>query len=127
MQRRFTIFAVTVAATLATLAGGLAGTAAADDGTFQVTGTGGLGVRVHTGPSPNAPVVGLVPEGNNIIVACQTYGDAVTDPVDGVTSSVWDKLGGGNSDVYVSDLYVNTPGIGYISLTPCDTAGKQLP
>ena len=126
MQHKLTIFAVTLAATLGTLAMGLAGTAAAD-GIYQVYGTGGYGLNVHTGPGIGAPNVGSLPEGTNVDVACQLYGDAVTDPVTGVTSSVWDELGGGNTPTYVSDLYLNTPGVGVISVTPCQTAGHPLP
>lgn len=126
MRYKLAVFAVTVAASLATLAMGLAGTAAAD-GIYQVYGTGGFGLRVHTGPSRSAPAVGSVPEGVNIDIHCQLYGDAVTDPFTGVTSAVWDELGGGNTPTYVSDLYVTTPGVGVISLTPCQTAGHPLP
>jgi hypothetical protein len=93
MHHKLTVFAVTVAATLGTLAMGLAGTAAAD-GIYQVYGTGGYGLNVHTGPGEGAPNVGNLPEATNVDVARQLYGDSVTDPVTGVTSSVWDELGG---------------------------------
>lgn len=128
MHHKLTIFAATVAAALGTLAMGLAGTAAAD-GIYQVYGTGDLGLRVHTGPSRSAPEVGVIPEGVSVDVVCQLYSDPVTDPVTGVTSSVWDELGGGGSTAtYVSDLYLNTPGMpGLINLTSCQTAGQLLP
>ena len=77
MHHKLTVFAVTVTATLAALAMGLAGTAAAD-GIYQVYGTGGLGLRVHTGPSRSAPAVGSIPDGVNIDIACQLYADPVT-------------------------------------------------
>jgi hypothetical protein len=122
MHHKLTVLAVTVAATLATVALGLAGTASAD-GIYQVYGTGGLGLNQRTAPSLSAPVVGAIPDGANIDVVCQLYDDAVTDPATGVTSSVWDQLAGGDTITYVSDLYVTTPGVGVISVTPCQTAG----
>jgi uncharacterized protein YraI len=126
MHHKLTVFAVTVAASIATLAMGLAGAAAAD-GIYQVYGTGGYGLNVHTGPGRGSPNVGNLPDGTNIDIHCQLYGDSVTDPVTGVTSAVWDELGGGNTPTYVSDLYVTTPGVGVISLTPCQTAGHPGP
>ena len=128
MHHKVTVFAVTVAATFATAAIGLAGTAAAD-GFYQVYGTGIYGLNVHTGPSRGAPNVGNLSEGVTVDVHCQIFGDSVTDPVTGVTSAVWDELGGpGSTPTYVSDLYLNTPGNpGDINLTPCQTGGQVLP
>ena len=121
MHRKLVALAVMLAAALGTLAIGLAGTAAADAGTFQVD-TGGFSLNVRDDPSLNGKVVGSLPDFARIVIGCQTYGGPVTDPWNGFTSSVWDKLGGGNTNgsVYVSDLYVDTPGAGYISLLPCN-------
>jgi hypothetical protein len=120
MHRKLVALAVTVAAALGTLAMGLAGTAAADAGSFQVD-TGGPSLNVRDDPSLNGRVVSSVPNGADIVIACQTYGDPVTSPWNGFTSNVWDKLGGNATGaVYVSDLYVDTPGAGYISLVPCN-------
>jgi uncharacterized protein YraI len=114
--------AVTVAATFGTLALGLAGTAAADNvGIYQVYGTGGYGLNVRTGPSPSAALIDTIPEGGNVAVHCQFYGDPVTDPATGVTSSFWDEIDDGNTSAWVTDLYVTTPGVGVISTTPCLT------
>ena len=128
MRHKLTVFAVTVAATLGMASVGLAGTAAAD-GFYQVYGTGIYGLNVHTGPGVGAPNVGNDPEGVTVDVHCQVFGDSVTDPVTGVTSAVWDELGGaGSTPTYVSDLYLTTPGVpGDINLTPCQTAGQPLP
>ena len=119
MQHKLTIFAVTLAATLGTLAMGLAGTAAAD-GIYQVYGTGGYGLNVHAYASVSAPVIDTLPEGANVDVVCQLYAEPVTDPASGFTSSVWDEIWNGDALVDVSDLYVNTPGVGVISVAQCD-------
>jgi hypothetical protein len=124
MHRKLAVLAVTVAAAFGTLAVGLAGTAAADSPytiyPYQVYGTGGYGLSVHTGPYVWTQVLATFPEGTDMYVECQTYGDPVTDPASGVTSSVWDQIYYDNVQLaYVSDLYVNTPGVGYISLSQC--------
>jgi hypothetical protein len=122
MHRKLTILAATVAATFGTLAVGLAGTASAD-AYYQVYGTGGYGLNVHTYASVSAPVIATLPEGATVDVICQEYAEPVTDPALGVTSSVWDELWNADTNqlVAVSDLYVNTPGVGVISVAPCDS------
>jgi hypothetical protein len=52
--------------------------------------------------------VGLLPEGAAVHIVCQTQGELVT-PHKGTASDVWDKLTNGH---YVSDVYVDTPGVG---------------
>ena len=121
MHRKLTVLAVTVAATFATLALGLAGTAAADPGYYQVYGTDGYGLNVHITPGLNSPVVGTLSEGDSLYIVCQVYSDPVTNPVTGATSQVWDVMVDPNTTTvtYVSDLYVNTPGYGVITLGTC--------
>jgi hypothetical protein len=121
MQRKLAVLAVTVAATFGTLALGLAGTAAADPGYYQVYGTDGYGLNVHIVPSVSSPVVGTLSEGDSVYIACQVYSDPVTNPVTGATSQVWDVMVDPNTftSTYVSDLYVDTPGYGIITLGTC--------
>jgi hypothetical protein len=121
MHRKLAVLAGTVAATFGTLALALAGTAAADPGYYQVYGTGGYGLNVHVVPSVSAPVVDTIPEGESVYIVCQVYSDPVTNPDTGATSQVWDVMVDPNTftSTYISDLYVNTPGYGVITLGTC--------
>lgn len=75
------------------------GTAAQAVG-YNVTGTGGVGLKARTGPNTSAGVVRVLPEGAAIDIACQTQGENVRG------STIWDKLSDGT---YVSDFYTTTP------------------
>jgi hypothetical protein len=108
--------ALGVAAALTALTIGLSGTAMADT-TYQVTGTGDAGANLHNEPSPFTPSLGVLADGTDITIVCQTQSVSVTDPVTGVSSDIWDDLGPSHAgnDIYISDLYVNTPVAGGFS------------
>ena len=61
--------------------------------------TGGA-VNERSGPGTSYSVVGLLPNGSTIEIACQTSGSLV------ITNSVWDQLNNGS---YISDYYTTTP------------------
>ncbi len=65
------------------------------------------GVFLRSGPGYSFPRIGGLEDGTPVRVACQTRGSYVA------TSNIWDRIDGGS---YVSDYYVNTPGVG--TLTP---------
>ena len=117
MRSKLAIAAIIVAAAFTTLAAGLTGTAAADQSyqTFYVYGTGGAGVRAHTAPSTLDPVVQVLSDGSSIGIICQDLGQTVTDPVTGVSSNIWDKIGDGRVTMFISDLYATTPVAGDFS------------
>jgi hypothetical protein len=70
---------------------------------------GGCGLREHTGPGYSSyPSVGMVYDGQEIDIVCQTTGELVT-PNHGTASNVWDRL---TTDAYVTDVYVDTSGVG---------------
>jgi hypothetical protein len=117
MRSKLAVAAIGITAAFSTLAAGLAGTAAADQSyqTFYVYGTGGAGVRAHTAPSTLDPVVQVLQEGSAIGIICQDLGETVTDPVTGVSSDIWDKVGDGRVTMFISDLYATTPVAGDFS------------
>jgi YD repeat-containing protein len=70
--------------------------------TFQVLGTGSWGLKKRTGPGIYYSSVGLLAEGANAQLACQTRSVDVENG-----SGVWDELSDGT---WVADGYLNTPG-----------------
>lgn len=80
----------------------------------HVVGTcseGACGLKERSGPGySNYTQVGVVYDGNEIDIVCQTAGQ----PVYGLhaTSAIWDRLTNGS---YVSDYYTDTPNIGTFS------------
>jgi hypothetical protein len=89
---------------------------ASADATYQVYGTGGVGLSIRSAPSASSSRLGLLAEGTSISIHCQTYGDNING------STIWDQLSSGG---YVSDWYVNTPNVGTFSpgLYQCGQAG----
>lgn len=79
---------------------------------YYVYGTcadGGCGLRKRAGPGfSNYAHVGWLFDGNAVDIVCQTQGEFV-QPNSGTGSNVWDRLTDGT---YVTDVYVNTPGVG---------------
>jgi murein DD-endopeptidase MepM/ murein hydrolase activator NlpD len=65
-----------------------------------VFGTGGIGLRVRTGPGTTHGQVGTVWDGQTVKVLCQTRGEYV------VGTDVWDKIESPSG--YVTDAYVRT-------------------
>lgn len=140
MHHKLKIAAVSAVAALGTLGVGLTGTAAAYE-TFHVQGTGGNGVNVRGAPSLNALVDGTYPEGAPLTIGCQTTGDPVTvsgpEPGTTVTSNIWDAIGAFTTSTgpfslqdtqgYVSDLYLDTPGVGSFSTSPDLPTCASLP
>jgi len=76
------------------------GVATASAASYNVTGTGGVGLRARTAPNTSSGVVRTLPEGAAIDISCQTMGENVRG------SSVWDRLSDGT---YISDFYTTTP------------------
>lgn len=69
---------------------------------------GGCGVHERSGPGySNFPTVGTIYDGQQVDILCQTTGQLVV-PNRGTASDVWDKL---TNDAYVTDVYVDTPGV----------------
>lgn len=73
---------------------------------YHTCADGACGLRLHTSPSVNAPVLGTRNDGDEVDLVCQTTGDVVTG-LDGSGSNVWDKLADGS---YASDFYIDTSG-----------------
>jgi surface antigen len=70
---------------------------------------GACGLQERTGAGYSSyPSVGALSEGAELRIVCQTTGQLVT-PNHGTASDVWDRLEDGD---YVTDVYVDTPGVG---------------
>ena len=80
----------------------------------HVSGTcrdGSCGLWERTGPGyTNYARVTLIPEGGEVDVVCQAWGETVSNGY--YSSAVWDKLANGT---WVTDFYVDTPNIGQFS------------
>lgn len=76
------------------------GVSSASAASYNVTGTGGVGLRARSAPSTSASILRVIPEGGAIDISCQTHGDSVNG------SPIWDKLTDGS---YISDFYTTTP------------------
>jgi hypothetical protein len=88
-------------------------------GSYRVVGTGGT-LRVHTAPSLGSPVVGNLPDGTPITVACQTRGDLV------VGSTMWDRIDSPDPG-YVADWYTTTPVVNNFSPGLADCSAIPTP
>jgi len=88
-----------VAITLGASAVAAASAQAAD--TYRVVGTGGT-LHVHPAPSLGSPVIGNLPDGTAIHIACQQRGDNV------IRSSMWDRIDQPVSG-WIADWYTTTP------------------
>ncbi len=72
---------------------------------------GGCGLKERTAPNySSAAQVGVVYDGQELDVVCQTTGEVVHGKH--ANSAIWDRLTNGT---YVSDYYTNTPGVGTFS------------
>jgi surface antigen len=87
----------------------------------HVVGTcadGACGLHERTGPGYTSyGSVGVVYDGQEIDIACQTMGETVTGG-SRASSAVWDRLSNGS---FVSDYYTDTPNVGVFSppIPPC--------
>jgi hypothetical protein len=81
---------------------------------YHVVGTcgeGACGLKKRAGPGYSGYAqVGIVYDGNEIDIVCQTTGEAVAGRR--ATSAIWDRLTDGS---YVSDYYTDTPVVGGFS------------
>jgi uncharacterized protein YraI len=75
-------------------------TTSAHAASYNVTGTGGVGLNARSGPGTGHSIIRKLPEGAAIDIVCQTQGDNVRG------STIWDKLSDGS---YISDFYTTTP------------------
>ncbi|GIH02737.1 hypothetical protein Rhe02_08040 [Rhizocola hellebori] len=74
-------------------------------GRYPVAWTGGGGFAPRSGPhTGDAVVAATLPDGLVVSVACEVYGDSVTDSA-GYTLSIWDKLVSGG---YIPNAYLDT-------------------
>ncbi len=89
--------------------------ATASAATYQVSGTGGLGLTARSAPSTGASAVTGYPEGASLDITCQTSGSVVNG-----ATWVWDRLSTG---AYVSDYYVDTPTLDDFSINLPNCAG----
>ena len=93
------------------------------DAPATVGNTDGDGLNVRQGPNTSSAVVNSVQTGDVIQIACQAYGESVTNTY-GFTSNIWDYstgLGG-----YVADAYMSTGHDGRIPGIPeCDAPGPM--
>jgi len=74
-------------------------------GTYHVTNTGGIGVRLRNSPRFD-DIYGPGPrEGAPIGIVCQTWGD----PVGSRSNHIWDLIDFGGVRKYIPDTYADTP------------------
>ncbi len=70
---------------------------------------GACGLKERAGPGYSAYAqTGFLAEAAEVDIVCQTSGELVT-PNHGTASTVWDRL---TNNQYVTDVYVDTPGVG---------------
>lgn len=67
---------------------------------YNVTGTGGVGLRARSAPNTSSSIIRTLPEGAAIDITCQTRGETIRG------SAIWDRLSDGS---YISDFYTTTP------------------
>ncbi|GAA4907337.1 uncharacterized protein YraI [Stackebrandtia albiflava] len=114
--RRITAVPIILAALFAGLL--VSASPAHADAYATVGNTDGDGLNVRQGPNTSSAVVGSVDTGDAVWIACQAYGEYVTNTY-GFTSNIWDystALGG-----YLADAYMATGHDGRIPGVPlCD-------
>lgn len=76
------------------------GVASANAASYNVTGTGGVGLRARSASNTSSSIIRTLPEGAAIDIICQTTGETIRG------SAIWDKLSDGT---YISDFYTTTP------------------
>jgi hypothetical protein len=75
---------------------------------YHTCANGHCGLNVRAGPGyTNYAITRVLVDGDPVDIVCQTRGEAVSG-IDGSSSNIWDKLIQGD---YVSDFYINTPGM----------------
>lgn len=95
---------------------------------YRVAGTcanDACGLNAHTDPSADAPIPAQKPafqDGDELRIVCQASGGSVRSR-DGAQSRIWDQLADG---LWVSDLFVNTPGAGTFTRAIPKCHGKQV-
>jgi murein DD-endopeptidase MepM/ murein hydrolase activator NlpD len=83
----------------------LTGAGVAQAATGATVRTGGIPLHVRTAPSLSGTILGTLPNGSALTIACQQSGQNIAGLVR--TTTAWDKLADGR---YVSDAYVQRPG-----------------
>ena len=81
-------------------------------GPYSVVGTGANGLNEHSAPSISSSLVGHVPNGTALNLACQVAGGSYATGGSPSADSIWDQLASG---VYVADYWVSTPAVGTFS------------
>lgn len=94
MKHFFILMVMCVTATL------FASVAPANAIGYNVTGTGGVGLRARSAPNTSSGIIRTLPEGATIDISCQTTGETIRG------SAIWDRLSDGT---YISDFYTTTP------------------
>nr|WP_225837589.1 SH3 domain-containing protein [Streptomyces sp. NK08204] len=70
----------------------------------------GVRLNIRSGPGTSYNIVGVLPEGAQVHIYCQSPGTTVTGPYG--TTNIWDNISNGQ---YVSDAYVQTGTDGYVA------------
>lgn len=89
-----------------------AGAAQAVAGPFRVVGAGSNGLNERSAPSSSGALLGRLPNGAVVYIACQTAGGAYATGGSPATDAIWDQL---TSGTYVADYWVSTPAVGTFS------------
>lgn len=73
---------------------------------YQITNTGGVGVRQRHNPTVASSYSGVAPEGATINVACQTW----SEPVGNYGNRLWLKVSRSGTGLWwIADTYTNSP------------------
>lgn len=81
-------------------------------GPYYVVGTGGYGLNERSQPTSGSALLGNLPNGTKLYLACQAVGAAYGTGGSPSTDSIWDRLTNG---AYVADYWVSTPYVGRFS------------
>ena len=110
-QLRGTVIAAVVLIAFTAL-GATAAHAATGDGPYSVIGAGSNGLNERGAPSTSAALVGRVPNGATVYIACQTSGTPYSTGGSPASDRIWDQLTNGT---YVADYWLSTPAVGTFS------------
>jgi surface antigen len=90
---------------------------------YHTCANGACGLRLHAAPSISSTVTGVLGDGAEVDIVCQTTGDGVSG-ADGSSSPVWDYLSNGS---YAADYYIDTPGSNGAFSPPIPLCGSPTP
>jgi len=114
-RRRYVAVAgalVTLFGAAGTLFTSVSAQAATTYGPYSVVGTGSNGLNERSAPSTSSSVLGNLPNGTTVYLACQTAGSSYDTGGSPATDTIWDQL---SSGAYVADYWLTTPAVGTFS------------